>query len=223
MNPWDIVTAFEQVVAKYTGSRYAVACDSCTNALLLCLSYSFRGIKKPVVTLPKRTYVGVAQSILNAGGKIYWEDYNWKGSYILRPHPIIDSARCFKRSMCYDIKDDVAILNGEEDKGTRPISTMRYTYFACLSFHWMKALKIGKGGMILTDDKDAAYELRKMRYDGRTEGVHPKDDKFIRGYHCYMSPADAATGLLLMQKPQEEYIDTEPYDYGDLSLQEVFK
>ena len=204
MNPWDIVTAFEQVVAKYTGSRYAVACDSCTNALLLCLSYSFRGVKNPYVELPQRTYVGVAQSVLNTGGKIYWIDLDWKGFYIIYPIQVVDSARMFKKNL-YE---------------SHRVGKNR---LVCLSFHWMKALKIGKGGMILTDDIDASIVLRKMRYDGRTGEVHPKDDKFIRGYHCYMSPADAATGLLLMQNPQEEYIDKEPYDYPDLSLQEVFK
>ena len=35
-DPWDIVNAFETMVAKYAGSRYAVAVDSCTNSLFLC-------------------------------------------------------------------------------------------------------------------------------------------------------------------------------------------
>ena len=34
-DPWDIVEAFEDKVAKYAGSKYAVATDSCTNSLLL--------------------------------------------------------------------------------------------------------------------------------------------------------------------------------------------
>ena len=38
-DPWDIVEAFENKVAKYAGSKYAVATDSCTNSLFLCLKY----------------------------------------------------------------------------------------------------------------------------------------------------------------------------------------
>ncbi len=38
-DPWDVVSAFEDKVARFAGSKYAVATDSCTNALSLCLKY----------------------------------------------------------------------------------------------------------------------------------------------------------------------------------------
>ena len=38
-DPWDIVDAFEKMVAKYAGSKYAVAVDNCTNGIFLCLKY----------------------------------------------------------------------------------------------------------------------------------------------------------------------------------------
>ena len=36
-----------------------------------------------------------------------------------------------------------------------------------ISFQFRKHLSLGRGGVILTDDKDAALELKKMSYDGR--------------------------------------------------------
>jgi len=39
-NPFKIVSDFEETVADYTGAPYAVAVDSCTNALFLCLKYN---------------------------------------------------------------------------------------------------------------------------------------------------------------------------------------
>ena len=36
-DPWDIVDAFEDKVAGYAGSKYAVAVDSCTNAMFLSI------------------------------------------------------------------------------------------------------------------------------------------------------------------------------------------
>ena len=36
-DPWDIVDAFEILVADYAGSKFAVSCDSCTNAMFMCL------------------------------------------------------------------------------------------------------------------------------------------------------------------------------------------
>ena len=38
-DPWDVVQIFENKVAEYAGSKYAVAVDSCTNAIFLCLKY----------------------------------------------------------------------------------------------------------------------------------------------------------------------------------------
>ena len=38
-NPYKIVKMFEEEVARYTGAKYAVSVDSCTNALFLCLMY----------------------------------------------------------------------------------------------------------------------------------------------------------------------------------------
>ena len=49
------VSNFEKEIAKYFGSPYAVAVDSCTHGLELCLRY--KKVKKLVV--PKRTYISV--------------------------------------------------------------------------------------------------------------------------------------------------------------------
>ena len=38
-NPFKIVRMFEETIAEYTGSKYAVSVDSCTNALFLCCKY----------------------------------------------------------------------------------------------------------------------------------------------------------------------------------------
>jgi hypothetical protein len=60
----------------------------------------------------------------------------------------------------------------------------------CVSFHWSKTLGgVPQGGAILHDDEEADAWLRRARFDGRTEGVAPKDDTFtLIGWHCYMSP-----------------------------------
>ena len=167
MNPYQVVKDFEQTVAEYAGAPYAVAVDSCTNALLLCCKY----FKVETVYIPEKTYVGVAYSILHAGGKVVFEPHDWSGAYRLDPYPIIDSARRFKRNMY--------------------IPQTLY----CLSFHWSKHIPIGRGGMILTDDEDAVKWLRQARFDGRTEGVSCKDDNFtVPGYHFYLTPELAARG-----------------------------
>jgi len=136
-NPYKIVKMFEETVADYTGARYGIATDNCTDALLLCCEY----LDVAEVTIPSRTYLSVPQSILHAGGSLKFRDYRWKGTYQLEPYPIYDAAKRLTSGMYI------------------PGSLM------CLSFHIKKHLKIGKGGMILTDSEDADRWLRKCRYE----------------------------------------------------------
>ena len=39
-NTWYNVKLFEKIIANYTGSKYCVAVDSCTNAIFLSLMYN---------------------------------------------------------------------------------------------------------------------------------------------------------------------------------------
>ena len=198
-NPYDSVAALEERVAEYGGSKYAVAVDSCTNALLIALRYSrFVGCD-PIVELPKKTYVGVAYAVINAGLKIKFVDSDWVGAYHIKGTNVWDSARRFTRGMYV--------------KGS----------LYCLSGHWGKHLKIGRGGFILTDDKEAARILRIMRFDGRTAGVPPvKDDFVYPGIHAYMLPEEASRGLMLMNYMPDVNPDLAWDDYADLSKYPIF-
>lgn len=193
-NPYDIVRQFERALCDYTGAPFAVAVNSCTNALLISLAYCKHTHGPETVILPKRTYVSVPQAVLWSGHKLKFKDIAWEGMYQLYPLPVWDCARW--------------LTSGMYCPGN----------FMCLSFHWTKHLQIGLGGAILHDDPDADLLLRKMRFDGRTEGVEPKDDDFpVLGLHAYLTPALAAEGLTrlsLLPKhndplPNSDYADCE--------------
>ena len=188
-----VVREFESALCYYTGARYAVTTNSCTNALLLCVALMTRRIYDETVYIPKRTYVGVPQSIRNAGASVGFDDREWRGSYSLNPYPIRDSARRFT-------------------------SDMYRGGFECVSFHVSKILGIDRGGAILLNDGAAYNMLRRMRYDGRAEGVDPKDDRFVRGWQCYMSPGTAAEGLRRLSYLPKHNDDLPNSDYPDLSL-----
>ena len=140
-NPYKIVKMFEETVADYTGAPYAVSVDSSTNALFLCCKY----LKVDTVTIPARTYLSVPQSIIHAGGNLLFSEKDWKGIYQLEPYPIYDSAK--------------RLTSGMYIPGS----------FMTLSFHIKKHLKMGKGGMILTDNKEAAEWFLRARYEGRSK------------------------------------------------------
>ena len=195
-NPFKIVQMFEEEVAEYTGSPFAVAVDSCTNALFLACKY----LRAKEVTIPKKTYLSVPMSIIHAGADVVFEDLDWEGVYQLKPYPIYDSAKRLTSNMYV------------------PES------FMCLSFHVKKQLAIGKGGMILTDDYKAVEWFKKARYEGRGE-VNYKDDSIdMLGWNMYMTPQQASHGLALMQNYPEHVADLkENNGYRDLTEFPVFK
>lgn len=212
-NPYNIVAMFENEVACYTGAPYAVSVDSCTNALFLCLEWYKRKNQltdRPFygnspylgeITIPRRTYLSVPQSIMHAQFWPILEEVQWQGEYQLKPTPIWDSAKRFTSDM------------------------YRVGQMQCLSFHIKKHLKLGKGGMILTDDLEAVKWLKKARYEGRTAGYqyHNDDVEFI-GWNMYMTPQQAAHGLALMQNfPKDNPDIPEDPPYRNLDEFTVFK
>ena len=197
-NPYKVIQMFEEEMAHYTGAPYAVSLNSCTNAIFLCCKYF--NIQDKDVAIPKRTYLSVPQSIQQAGGKLVFEDIEWEGIYQLKPFPIYDAAKRLTSKMYIP--------------GT----------FMCLSFHIKKHLKIGKGGMILTDDKEAIKWLKARRYEGRTDGVRYHEDQIDEeGWNMYMTPEQAVRGLMLMQNYPEHVPDIpEDPPYRDLTEFELF-
>tara|TARA_R100000008_G_scaffold53027_1_gene32158 strand:- start:1357 stop:1983 length:627 start_codon:yes stop_codon:yes gene_type:complete len=199
-NPYKIVRMFEEEVSRYTGSLFAVSVDSCTNALFLCCKYL--GVDK--VTIPSQTYLSVPMSIIHAGGEVIFDKSPqanlWSGIYQLKPYPIYDSAKRLTSKMYIE------------------------NTFMCLSFHIKKQLGIGKGGMILTDNQDAAEWFKRARYEGRSEKPYKEDDIDMLGWNMYMTPQIAAHGLALMQNYPEHNKDSEEENgYRDLTELSVFR
>ena len=82
--------------------------------------------------------------------------------------------------------------------------------YYCLSFHRRKHVPIGKGGMILTDNKDAYEWFKSVRYEGRHMDRLYKDDYFENiGWNMYLPPEQAARGLFLFERLNEVNDDLE--------------
>lgn len=200
---YRVVDDFERELADYTGARYAVCVNSCTNAIYLSLVYRRTATEwSNCASLPRRTYVGVLQAVRNAEYDIDWEDAgldDWQalGWYGLGDPLIIDSAR--------RIASDMYRWPG---------------FFVCLSFHAAKQLPLGCGGAILTDNPDAADWFRAARMDGRPPG-RPIEDTVIPGWHMPMPPDVAARGLDILSRWNDAGYSPPPLphdDYPDLSL-----
>ena len=59
-DPWDLVKLFEKKIANYSGSKYAVSTDCCTNAIFLCLKYSNK--KSSFLTIPEFKFLRLLET-----------------------------------------------------------------------------------------------------------------------------------------------------------------
>lgn len=194
----NIVTEFENEVAKFFNSPYAVAVDSCTHGIELCL----RLTKATKISVPIRTYLSVPMLANKLGIQLHWRNERWEDYYILNNEykEIIDAAVLWKK--------DSYIPN---------------TYM-CLSFQYQKHLSLGRGGMILLDDESDAIKLKKMSYDGRIPNIPWREQNVETiGYHYYMTPETAQMGLNKL--PQSIEIEPRKWkyeDWPDLTKMSVF-
>jgi dTDP-4-amino-4,6-dideoxygalactose transaminase len=194
---FDVVTEFENKVANFFGSPYAISVDSCTHGLELCLRYE----KYDEIEIPCRTYISVPFLAEKLKIKWKWKEENWKDYYYLGNTNIIDAAVLWKEN-----------------------SYIPNTYM-CLSFQFQKHLSLGRGGMILLDSKKSYDILKKMSYDGRIPNIPWREQNIDTvGYHYYMTPETAQNGLdklptAIETTPRQWDIN----DWPDLRNMDVFK
>ncbi len=193
---FQVVTEFERNIAHYFGAPYAVAFDSCTHGIEVCLRYT----NATLISVPKRTYISIPFLANKIGIELEWRDEEWQDYYYLTDN-IIDSAVLWKKN-----------------------SYIPNTFMG-LSFQYQKHLSLGRGGIILTDNKEAALELKKMSYDGRLPNIPWREQNIeTMGYHYYMTPETAQNGIEKLQTA----IHTPPKlwsvdEWPDLTQMKIFK
>ena len=194
---FDIIKQFEEKIASFFGAPCAVAVDCCTHAIELCLRQ--QNIKH--YTTPKRTYISVPFLAEKLNIEFDWRDEDWQDFYYLGETNIIDAAVLWKKN-----------------------SYIPNT-FMCVSFQFRKHLSLGRGGIILTDNKKDAIILKKMSYDGRLPDIPWREQNIdTMGYHYYMTPETAKLGLkklpnAIKTKPKQWTVN----DWPDLTQMEIFK
>lgn len=195
---FEIISEFEKAIAEFFGSPYAVAVDSCTHGIELCLRYT----KETKINVPKRTYLSVPFLAEKMGLEREWRDEEWEDYYTLNygDKRIIDAAVLWKK--------DSYIPNT----------------FMCVSFQYQKHLSLGRGGIILLDNEEDFIALKKMSYDGRLPNIPWRDqDIDTIGFHYYMTPETAKLGL----EKLKQAIDATPKkwlvtDWPDLTKMKIF-
>ena len=193
---FEVVTEFEKKIAEFFGGPYAVAVDSCTHGVELALRYT----NADYIRVPNRTYLSIPFLADKLNIDLFWKDEQWVDYYYLTDE-VVDAAVLWKK--------------GSYIPGT----------FMGVSFQFQKHLSLGRGGILLTDNKEAAIKIKKMSYHGRLPGIPWRDqDIDTIGYHYYMTPEIAQLGLDKL--PEAVANVPRPWvvtDWPDLTQMKIFK
>jgi dTDP-4-amino-4,6-dideoxygalactose transaminase len=196
---FEVVSTFENKISEFFGASYAVAVDSCTHGLELCLRHT----NETKINVPKRTYLSIPFLAEKIGLKREWRDDDWEKYYTINygDKRIIDAAVLWEKN-----------------------SYIPNT-FMCISFQYQKHLSLGRGGVILIDNESDYISLKKMSYDGRLPNIPWRDqDIDTVGFHYYMTPETAQLGLDKLQTaidtPPRQWVVT---DWPDLTEMQIFK
>lgn len=177
------VDEFEKRVAEYCGARYAVAVSSGTAALHAACSVA--GISKgdEAITTPI-TFAATANAVVYCGGKPVFADIREDTLNIdvqeieirLSPqtkailpldfagHPAdLDEIRALAEERKLIIIEDACHALGAEYRGRKIGSLSDMTV---LSFHPVKHITTGEGGMVLTDSEEFYQKLKLFRHHG---------------------------------------------------------
>lgn len=181
-DPRDVIGMFEDKVAAFCGAKYAVSVDCCTHAIELSFRYLLSIGELNVKTklkCPKHTYISAVFCPIQLGLDVELVDLKWSGIYQYEGSRVHDSAVRWTKDM---------FVGGDA--------------LQCLSFQIKKPICIGRGGMVLTNDKNASDWIKLASYDGRdlNTSYDSKNHVSLIGFHYYLSPEDCARGIILMDK-----------------------
>jgi dTDP-4-amino-4,6-dideoxygalactose transaminase len=186
----DEVKKFEEEVAAYVGTKYAIGVSNCTNALLLSLRALGVTQGDEVITTPF-TFVATAEVIAIIGAKPVFCDIE-PDTFNIDPEKIeiclsartraimpvhlygqpsdMDSIMEIARERQLKVIEDMAQSLGAKYKGKM---TGTFGDTACISYYVTKNLSaLGDAGMILTDDQELDNRIRAYRVHGASKKYH---------------------------------------------------
>lgn len=218
------VAEFEQAMADYAGVKYAVAVSSGTAALHAAMYAIGLGAGDEVI-VPPITFAATANCVVFQGGTPIFADVD-PGTLLIDPEQVESRISPKTRAIIavdyagqpcdYDCLRKIADSNnlilvsdachalGAEYKGQKTGSLADLNIF---SFHPVKHITTGEGGMITTDNAEFADRMRLFRNHGITADHHQRekqDSWFYEivdlGYNYRITDFQCALGISQLQK-----------------------
>jgi UDP-4-amino-4-deoxy-L-arabinose-oxoglutarate aminotransferase len=210
---------FETRFAEYTGSKYAVAMTSATAGLHLLLHALDIGPGDEIIT-PSMTWVSTVNLIVLRGATPVFVDVDAdtlmtdaaaieplitkRTKLIIPVHYAgaaldLDPLRALADQHGVMLVEDCAHAAGTRYKG----QSIGNRGTAIFSFHPIKNLTTGEGGMVCTDDEELASTIRRLRFHGlgmdsyqrETQGRSPQAEVLEPGFKYNLPDMNAALGL----------------------------
>lgn len=219
------VLEFERRVADYVGAKYAVAVNSGTAALhIACLAANI-GEGDEVITSPI-TFAASANCALYCGAKPIFADIE-RDTYNIAPEEVekmltpavkaiipvdfsgqpcdLDAIMELAHKHKLVVIEDAAHALGASYKGRRVGAIADMT---CFSFHPVKPITTGEGGMVVTDDEELYKRLLLFRSHGITRDEtlmsEVQGDWYYQqlelGYNYRITDISCALGISQMNK-----------------------
>jgi len=231
-----LIKIFENKIANYVGAKYAVAVSSCTAGLHLSAIVSNLKKNKTLLTSPI-TFVSTANSSLFCGGKTIFADVDSKINIsteevnkICSKHKIDAISPVHFGGLPCDMKqlkkiadkhgatiyEDAAHAFGANLSDGSKVGSCKYSDMTVFSFHPVKSIATGEGGIITTNNRKIYERLLILR----NSGIEKNEDNFINknklkgkktinpwyyemqelGYHYRITDIQCALGLSQLKK-----------------------
>ncbi|WP_334833063.1 UDP-4-amino-4,6-dideoxy-N-acetyl-beta-L-altrosamine transaminase [Nostoc sp.] len=228
------IERFEEAVAKYCGAKYAVAVSSATAALhIACLATGLG--KEDVLWTSPNTFVASANCGLYCGAKVDFVDID-PNTYNLSIEELkLKLARAAKQECLpkvlipvhfagqscemeeiaalskqygFKIIEDASHAIGGRYQG-QPIGSCQFSDMAVFSFHAVKIITTGEGGMVLTNQEELYQKLIRLRSHGITRNPDLMQaeshgswyyQQLELGFNYRMTDIQAALGASQMQR-----------------------
>lgn len=194
---------FEDTIARYVGARYAVAVSNGTAALHIACAAAGLGPGDRVVTSPN-TFVASANAAVYVGAEPDFADID---ATTLNIDPARLEMRCAEREGVRGVIpvhfaglpcdmpairkvadrhgaiviEDAAHALGAVDRDGSRVGACRHSHMATFSFHPVKMLTTGEGGMVTTNDEHLYRRLLRLR----SHGINKLDDPLQSRSNAY--------------------------------------
>lgn len=211
----EFIEKFESEFAKYIGVKYAVSTMNGTAALHLALA-ALGLKKKDEVIVPDLTYIATANAVLYTGAKPIFVDVE-KDTWCVNPiavekavtartkaiipvhlygHPAdMDAILRISRKHGLYVIEDAAEAHGAEYQ-KRKVGSLGDA--GAFSFYANKIITTGEGGIITTNNKKLADNLKMLRNQGNSFSKRYWHE--VVGYNYRMTNLQAAVGVAQLKK-----------------------